>query len=63
MVFARLLGCEAHMTTGLPRDLVTVSLQPRGKFTTREVSWYPHAAITSSRTKWRRISLGTSSSS
>ena len=63
MVFTTLLCREAHVTTCLAGDLVSIPLQPPGQIAPREISWYPHAAITSSRTKCRRIILGTSSSS
>ncbi len=63
MVFATLLRREPYVAASLARDLIAIPLQPPGQITTRKISWYPHAAITSSRTKWSRMSFGTSPSS
>jgi hypothetical protein len=51
---------EAHVTTCLPGDLVAVVLQQASELPARNVSRQPHAAITSSLTKWSRISFGAS---
>jgi len=51
MVFSTLLRRQADMAACLTRDFVAKASQPPGQITPRQVSWYSHAAITSSRTK------------
>lgn len=49
MVLAALLGRQAQMAAGLPRDLVAEDPQRPGEFAAREIPRQLHAAITSSR--------------
>ncbi len=51
------------MTTGLASHVVSQRLKRSYEITSRKVSRQPHTAMTSSRTKWRRTTLGSFPSS
>lgn len=58
VVFALQLGGEAQMAPCLPRDRVPIHGESPGKILTGQIARQLHAAITSSRTRWRRNTVG-----
>ncbi len=63
VVLSWLLGCETNMTARLAGDFVATFAEGLGELATIKIPWELHEAMTSSRTKWRRINLGRSRSS
>lgn len=63
VMLATFQGGKAEMAASLAGDSVPEHTQRSGEFLPREIPGKPHAVITSSRTKWRRISLGACPSS
>lgn len=58
MVFTVDLRCHSHMGTPLPRGLVAQTAKRLLQGRTGDVAGQLHATRSSSRTKWRRITLG-----
>ena len=63
VVLAYLLCGEPEMAPGLTGHLVTQSRQDPGQFLPRYIPREPHTAMSSSLTKWSRMTLGLSLSS
>ena len=64
VVFAALqIGCDADVAVGLARDLVAEAPQCSNQFIAAEVAGKLQAGMTSSRTMWRRVTLGFSEGS
>ena len=57
---AALLCRQPQMASGLARDFITKSPQSMSEIGPAHIARQPHAEMTSSLTKWRRITLGRS---
>lgn len=57
------VGGEANMAPGLPGDLIAVPPKELGKLSTAEIARPLQARMTSSFTKWRRMTRGRECSS
>ncbi len=63
-VVLAVLGCgQADVAPRPPRDGVALNSRCPDQLASRQAAREPHAEITSSRTKWRRITFGLSPSS
>lgn len=62
VVLAAFEGGEAKVATSLPGDAVSADRELSGKIFPGYVAGKSHAAMTSSRTKWSRMTLGLSPS-
>ena len=63
VMFATLMGGQAHMASGLTGDLISDDSEGSDEIIAAQSARQSHTAMTSSRTKWSRINLGRCASS